>query len=192
MWGDVLHACLGEGRQRVGHPGGGRRLCGRNVSVTVGCAQADQTDTPNPVVPRTLRVRSRQSRRVIGWLLLVPPRRRPHSESPQNWPWLIIMSNRQSTVDVPGDTDQRRPLSPRTNGAGPVIRCRIPGPASISMRRQACLTASISRVIVTLSPTTAPPVSSGRSMSIPKSLRFSTTDASKPATSPWPMPGLTP
>jgi len=29
-------------------------------------------------------------------------------------------------------------------------------------------------------------------MSMPKSLRFTTTNASKPATSPWTVPGLTP
>src|ERR1700739_95076 len=52
---------------------------------------------------------------------------------------LIIMSNRASTVHVPGDKDQRQPLSPRTNGAGPVIRCRIPGPASFSKRTSGLL-----------------------------------------------------
>ena len=40
----VLHAGLGERRQRVRHSGGRRRLRGRHVSVKVGCAQADQTD----------------------------------------------------------------------------------------------------------------------------------------------------
>src|SRR5699024_11180566 len=59
-------------------------------------------------------------------------------------------------------------------------------------RRHCAWTAWISRFRAILSPTTVPPVSSGMSMSMPKSLRLMVVVASKAATGPWPMPGFTP
>ena len=48
-------------------------------------AAATHTGTPNPEAPRMLCARSRQSRRGIGSLLLLPLRRRPRSGNHRSW-----------------------------------------------------------------------------------------------------------
>ena len=96
--------------------------------------------------------------------------------------------HQRDTPDTPGEiTAGHAPSSIRDSHL--TVEDAQPVPM---VRAQTCRPASISRVMVILSPTTTPPPSRGISMSMPKSLRLMTVVASKPATGPAPMPGFTP